>query len=137
VLITGPTGLGKTWLGCVLVTQARRHGLSVSYFRTSRLLESLSITHGYGRLSKLIQQLAKTDISTDDTLSYAVLDKLLHNKYKTKLKAESMKMNTQPVKFHSHTLAGSGAHPEPEWVFTFAIIRNFRLSLSQIYASSI
>ncbi|MGI9305242.1 MAG: IS21-like element helper ATPase IstB [Gammaproteobacteria bacterium] len=62
VLITGPTGCGKTYLGCVLATQACRHGLSVRYFRTSRLLEALSIAHGDGRFSKLIQQLAKTDL---------------------------------------------------------------------------
>lgn len=62
VLITGPTGCGKTYLGCVLATQACRHGLSVRYFRTSRLLESLSIAHGDGRFAKLIQQLAKTEL---------------------------------------------------------------------------
>tara|TARA_B100000745_G_scaffold254826_1_gene177417 strand:+ start:1341 stop:2102 length:762 start_codon:yes stop_codon:yes gene_type:complete len=62
VLITGPTGCGKTYLGCVLATQACRHGLSVRYFRTSRLLEGLAIAHGDGRFSKLIQQLAKTDL---------------------------------------------------------------------------
>ena len=54
VLITGPTGCGKTYLGCVLATQACRHGLSVRYFRTSRLLEALNIAHGDGRFTKLI-----------------------------------------------------------------------------------
>lgn len=62
VLITGPTGCGKTWLGCALATQACRHGLSVRYYRTSRLLESLSIAHGDGRFTRLIQQLEKTDL---------------------------------------------------------------------------
>jgi DNA replication protein DnaC len=62
VLISGPTGCGKTYLGCVLATQACRHGLSVRYFRTSRLLETLTIAHGDGRFSKMIQQLAKTDL---------------------------------------------------------------------------
>lgn len=62
VLITGPTGCGKTYLGCVLATQACRHGLSVRYFRTSRLLETLNIAHGDGRFTKLITQLAKTDL---------------------------------------------------------------------------
>lgn len=38
ILISGPTGCGKTYLACVLATQACRHGLSVRYFRTSRLL---------------------------------------------------------------------------------------------------
>ena len=62
VLITGPTGCGKTYLGCVLATQACRHGLSVRYFRTSRLLEALNIAHGDGRFTKLTAQLAKTDL---------------------------------------------------------------------------
>lgn len=61
ILITGPTGCGKTYLACVLATQACRQGLSVRYFRTSRLLEALNIAHGDGRFSKLIAQLAKTD----------------------------------------------------------------------------
>ncbi|NNF17337.1 MAG: ATP-binding protein [Gammaproteobacteria bacterium] len=62
VLITAPTGCGKTYLGCVLATQACRQGYSVRYFRSSRLLESLSIAHGDGRFTKLINQLAKTDL---------------------------------------------------------------------------
>ena len=62
ILITGPTGCGKTYLGCVLATQACRQGYSVRYFRTSRLLETLAIAHGDGRFSKLINQLAKTDL---------------------------------------------------------------------------
>lgn len=62
VLITGSTGCGKTYLGCVLATQACRQGYSVRYFRTSRLLEALSIAHGDGRFAKLIGQLARTDV---------------------------------------------------------------------------
>lgn len=62
VLITGATGCGKTYLGCILATQACRQGYSVRYFRTSRLLEQLTIAHGDGRFSKLLNQLAKTDV---------------------------------------------------------------------------
>ena len=62
VLITGPTGCGKTYLGCVLATQACQQGYSVRYFRASRLLEQLTIAHGDGRFAKLINQLAKTDL---------------------------------------------------------------------------
>lgn len=62
ILITGPTGCGKTYLACVLATQACRMGYSVRYFRTSRILEDLSIAHGDGRFSKLIRQLEKTDL---------------------------------------------------------------------------
>lgn len=62
VLITGPTGCGKTYLGCVLATQACQLGYSVRYFRSSRLLDNLAIAHGDGRFSKLITQIAKTDL---------------------------------------------------------------------------
>ena len=62
VLITGATGCGKTYLGCALATQACKQGYSVRYFRSSRLLEQLSIAHGDGRFSKLLNQLAKTDV---------------------------------------------------------------------------
>ncbi len=62
VLITGPTGCGKTYLGCVLATQACQQGYSVRYFRSSRLLDQLTIAHGDGRYTKLINQLAKTDL---------------------------------------------------------------------------
>ena len=62
ILITGPTGCGKTYLGCALATQACRQGYSVRYYRTSRLLEALNIAHGDGRFAKLVQQLAKTDL---------------------------------------------------------------------------
>ena len=62
ILLTGPTGCGKTYLGCVLATQACRQGYSVRYFRSSRLLDMLAIAHGDGRFAKIINQLAKTDL---------------------------------------------------------------------------
>ena len=62
VIITGPTGCGKTYLGCVLATQACRLGYSVRYFRASRLLDTLAIAHGDGRFAKIINQIAKTDL---------------------------------------------------------------------------
>jgi len=62
VLITGPTGCGKTYLGCVLATQACQLGYSVRYFRSSRLLDNLAIAHGDGRFTRMINQIAKTDL---------------------------------------------------------------------------
>lgn len=62
ILLTGPTGCGKTYLGCVLATQACRQGYSVRYFRASRLLDMLAIAHGDGRFAKIINQIAKTDL---------------------------------------------------------------------------
>ena len=79
VLITGPTGCGKTYLGCVLANQACRQRLSVRYFRMSRLMESLSIAHGDGRFTKFIQQLAKADVLVLDDWGLDVLSMTQRN----------------------------------------------------------
>ena len=60
VLVTGPTGCGKTYLGCALATQACFQGLSVRYYRASRLFKTLTISHGDGSYGRLLQTLAKT-----------------------------------------------------------------------------
>jgi len=136
-LIEGPTGTGKTYLACALGQTACEQGLSVRYYRASRLFEALTIAHGDGSFGKLLTQLAKTDLLIiddwgldvltqrqrndlleimedrhalgatlitsqlpishwheaigDPTLADAILDRLLHNAYKIKLKGESMR----------------------------------------------
>ena len=59
VAITGPTGTGKTWLGCALGREAARKGMSVVYERMPRLLEELAIAHRDGSLPKMRTRLAK------------------------------------------------------------------------------
>lgn len=59
VLITGPTGTGKTWLGCALGREAARKGLPVVYHRLPRLLEELAIAHADGSLPAVRTKLAK------------------------------------------------------------------------------
>lgn len=73
VLITGPTGVGKTWLGCALANQACRQGKSVLYLRVPRLFEEMMIAHGDGRYSKLLKQFAKTDVLLLDDWGLALL----------------------------------------------------------------
>jgi len=137
LVITGPTGCGKTYLACAIGHHACHHDYSVRYYRASRLFESLTISHGDGSYLKLINQMAKADLliiddwgletltqsqrndlleimedrhgnkSTivtsqlpttkwhtfigDATLADAILDRLLHNAHKLKLKGESMR----------------------------------------------
>lgn len=62
VLITGKTGVGKTWLGCALGHQAARSGFSVLYVRAPRLMEELRVAHGDGSFARRLTQLARVDL---------------------------------------------------------------------------
>ena len=61
-IITGPTGVGKSYLACALGHKACRDGYAVRYFRTSRLFQQLAIARGDGRYDKLLRTLARTDL---------------------------------------------------------------------------
>ena len=51
-LISGSTGIGKTWLACALAHQAAREGHSVLYARVPRLLTELDLGRADGRYPK-------------------------------------------------------------------------------------
>ncbi|RKL62639.1 AAA family ATPase [Thermoanaerobacteraceae bacterium SP2] len=62
VLISGPTGVGKTYLSCALGNIACRIGYSTRYYRVSRLLEELVIAKGDGTYSKFLSDLKKIQL---------------------------------------------------------------------------
>ena len=66
VLITGPAGVGKTWIACALAHSACRNGYSASYRRLPRLLTELAIARADGRYAKLLASLAKTAVLVID-----------------------------------------------------------------------
>lgn len=74
VLITGPTGVGKTYLACALANTACRQGHTALYQRLPRLFEELAIARGDGRYPKLMASLAKVDILLLDDWGLALLD---------------------------------------------------------------
>lgn len=74
VLITGPTGVGKSWLACALAQYACRRGRSAYYQRMPRLDEDLRIRHGSGTFGKWLIQLAKIDVLVLDDWGMAALD---------------------------------------------------------------
>ena len=73
ILITGPTGCGKTFLACALAHKACREGYTVRYLRLPRLFQELQIAKGDGRYSKLLSALAKTDLIVLDDWGLAPL----------------------------------------------------------------
>jgi DNA replication protein DnaC len=147
VIITGPTGVGKTYLACALGNRACRMGYPAFYIRIQKLFQDLAIAKGDGSYPKIIKKLAKAKVliiddlglapmsaqerrdlleviedrhglaSTvvaaqmpienwhenirDPTIADAILDRLVHNAYKIKLKGESMR------KLRSHLTAKS------------------------------
>jgi DNA replication protein DnaC len=137
IFITGPTGVGKTYLACALAQKACREGYTVLYRRLPRLLMEIALAKGDGSYHKLMDKLARTvllviddwglseltgeqkrdlleiiedrqglqatiitsqlplenwhDFIADGTLADAILDRLVHNAYKIKMKGESMR----------------------------------------------
>jgi DNA replication protein DnaC len=62
LLVTGPCGIGKSWLACALAQKACRDGHSVHYARVPRLFADLELAHGDGRFTKLFRTLTRVDL---------------------------------------------------------------------------
>ena len=62
LIITGPTGVGKTYLACAFAQKACREGYNTIYMRISKLFEDLSLSKGDGRYLKLLSSFAKADL---------------------------------------------------------------------------
>ena len=75
LIITGPTGVGKSYLACAFAQKACRTGYSAIYLRTSRLFENLGLAKGDGRYIKLLTGFAKTDLLVLDDFGLAKLNR--------------------------------------------------------------
>jgi DNA replication protein DnaC len=62
LLVTGPCGIGKSWLSCALAQKACRDGYTVFYARVPRLFSDLELAHGDGRFARLFRTIVKTDL---------------------------------------------------------------------------
>jgi len=62
LLVTGPTGIGKSWISCALGQKACRENLSVLYQRVPRLMAALALARGDGRYAKLLRSLARVNL---------------------------------------------------------------------------
>ena len=62
IVITGPTGTGKTYLGCAFAQQVCRLGMRALYRRVSRLIDELTLARADGSYPRLLDRLAKFDV---------------------------------------------------------------------------
>lgn len=62
VILTGATGVGKTYIACALAQKAMREGFSAVYKRIPRLLRELAVARGDGSYVKILNSLARTDL---------------------------------------------------------------------------
>jgi DNA replication protein DnaC len=73
VIITGETGLGKSYLACALGQKACREGFSVVYRRASRLFDELAQARADGTYPLLLRRLAKAQVLVLDDFGLEVL----------------------------------------------------------------
>lgn len=62
VLITGKTGVGKTFIACALGQQACRQGYRTIYRRVPRLFEELALARADGSYTTLLARFARVDV---------------------------------------------------------------------------
>lgn len=62
VLLTGPTGVGKTYLACALAAAAIRAGHTALYARVPRLLAEIGTARADGRLARLLSAWARIEV---------------------------------------------------------------------------
>jgi DNA replication protein DnaC len=72
--VTGPTGVGKSWLGCAIGLQACRDNRSVLYARVPKLFADLALAHLDGRYLRLMRSLGKVKLLILDDWGLEPLD---------------------------------------------------------------
>jgi DNA replication protein DnaC len=73
LLLTGPTGVGKSYLACAFAERACRSGFSALYLRAPRLYQELAVARGDGSYGRLLARLTRTQLLIIDDWGLAPL----------------------------------------------------------------
>lgn len=76
MIITGPTGVGKSFLACAFGNQACHQGYKVMYFSCLKLFHFLKMSKGDGSYSKEINQIKSQDLIILDDFAMEKMDSL-------------------------------------------------------------
>jgi len=74
VIITGPTGCGKTFVACALAHKACRQGHRAIYFYVPKLFRSLTLAKADGSLPGLLKKIARAQVLVVDDWGIAKID---------------------------------------------------------------
>ena len=74
LIITGPTGIGKTYLPCAFGNKACQEGYRVLYTRAPRLFGELYLAKADGTYPRLLKKLAKVQLLIIDDFGCAALE---------------------------------------------------------------
>jgi DNA replication protein DnaC len=66
ILITGPSGVGKTYLCCALLDNACRKGFTARYESAPKFFRHLGIAYADGSFDRMLAKLSKTDVLAID-----------------------------------------------------------------------
>jgi DNA replication protein DnaC len=73
ILLTGPTGIGKSWLGCALAHKACRDGFFALHKRSAELFRELAVARADGSFGQFLMKLARIDVLVLDDFAMAPL----------------------------------------------------------------
>jgi DNA replication protein DnaC len=73
LLLTGPTGVGKSYLACAFAERACRSGFTALYLRAPRLYQELAVARGDGSYGRLLARLTRTQLLLIDDWGLAPL----------------------------------------------------------------
>lgn len=74
LIVTGATGLGKSWIACALGHKACRDNRSVLYHRIPRLFEALALARGDGRYGRALKTLGRAQLLILDDWGLSILN---------------------------------------------------------------
>lgn len=74
IIVTGPTGTGKTFLACALAQKACREGFRALYFYAPKLFRELKIATADGSMPRLLKKLLRVDVLVVDDWGLAKID---------------------------------------------------------------
>lgn len=73
IIITGPTGVGKTFLACALANGACRNGFHSLYMRSPSFYYQMALSRADGSYRKIMNRLSKTNVLIIDDFGMASL----------------------------------------------------------------